>query len=136
MTADHLSAATVRGNDRLSRSQWVVIGLWLGVPIILLILLMIINPAYEQWVFRDNLGFYPASLLLLLQNINGIALLFGFEWLNRRGRQPQPRRTANRILTSLLLIVTFVLLTLPSLWIVVFWPSMMILLTNTGPTFR
>lgn len=112
----------------ITRRQVIFIGVWVGFPFVLFLVLFVINPAYEARLFQRFGPVYGISLLTLLEVLHGLVLYVGFRMSNRaldRSDEQRPRR--NRLIL-LLAIVTMFVCSFPSLWLVLFYPSMMTLL--------
>jgi hypothetical protein len=106
----------------LTRRQKLIIALWIGTPFALLIVLMIINPAYMSLIFTFIGPIAGMSLLITLQVFNALSLYFGLRAVNR---SPEKRR---KLFTTLLLIATLIVFLLPSLWLVLLYPAVITLL--------
>jgi hypothetical protein len=107
----------------MARYEKIVMGLWVGTPIAIMALIFLINPGYASYYFRGISPRTPAAIVifLLIEALNFVALFVGFRALQRYSWR------------ILLMIATFVLLTIPSLLIAVVWPGVFVLLA-TGST--
>jgi len=113
----------------LKRGQAIIIALWIGTPFILLLVLLLINPAYESKLFDDFGAFNGFRFLLVLQAANAFILYRGFTMLNRAtktdGRQPRGVR-------NIFLLLRVLLLTLPALGVVLLYPAVILLLQESA----
>jgi hypothetical protein len=115
----------------LTRQQWFVFALWVGGPFVVLVVLLLINPAYASGIFEPLGPVAGMSLVVTLQAFNALALYAGFGWLNRRAARratPEQPHAANRAASIVLAVLTLLLFTLPALWLVVLYPSLVRLL--------
>ncbi len=110
----------------LTRNQQTFMAVWIGAPFALLIVLLIINPAYASRIFEFIGPIAGMSLVITLQVFNALSLYVGLRAINRA---PEARR---RLLTRLLLFSTLIVFLLPSLWLVLLYPSMIMLLRSPG----
>ena len=114
----------------LTRNQKILMAIWIGTPFAVLLALMLLNPAYEGKLFQSVLGNVGIILVLLLQVMNGAILYIGFGNINLIKPSNKRRRI---VLTILLPIVTFFVFTLPALWLVLVYPSVVILMQTNTP---
>lgn len=98
----------------------------------LLLGLMLINPAYERYLFVNFSGLYGINILILIEIVNGLILYVGFRWMNRASDTTN-RQTLSKRLVVLYSTLTFVLFTLPALLWVLLFPSFLILSRSTTP---
>ena len=67
------------------------------------------------------------NLLLIIQLLNIVILYFGFTMINHKSRVENGQVVERKGLTVVHSIVTFILFTLPAIWIVILLPSVIIL---------
>ena len=111
----------------LTKSQSRLMGCWILGPFAVLIFLILINPAYEGKLFIQFNGIFGMSVLIVIQVVNALLLYVGLKWANRRS-ETAVRSHTRTILVAFVSILTMFLCTLPAFWIVIFWPSVVILL--------
>ncbi len=117
-----------------SSQKW-VIALWLGLPLAALIVITVINPRYAVRLLEAFGPVTGLTLVIALEIVNGLALWLGYSGLNRwSARRPADPRGLPHAVGILLAIVTLIVFTLPASWLVIFYPSLMILL-ETPSTF-
>jgi hypothetical protein len=112
----------------LTRRQAIIIALWVGAPFILMLALMLINPAYESKLFVNIGRFYGVEFLIFLQAVNGFILFLGFRLLNHAARSSDGRLSGRVRIAYWLLRVIVLVLTLAAFWVVILYPSVIFLL--------
>ncbi len=111
------------------RTKGVILLLWVGAPFILLLALALINPSYTSLIFRPMGPLSGMTCLVGLQTLNLVALLVYF---SRAKGKNEGAKGYGQVLGGLLLAATLLMLTFPSLWLVLFYPSIMILLQTNN----
>jgi|GEM_PF-7103929 hypothetical protein len=116
------------------RTQNVILLIWVGSPFILLAALLLINPVYASRIFESLGPLSGMTCVVVLQTLNLLALLLTFNRLHHQAKQkPEGGKGHRPLLRGLVLAATLCALTFPSLWFVLFYPSLMILLkANSG----
>jgi hypothetical protein len=114
------------------KHQHYIIFAWLGLPIAFFFLLGFIIPGYEGQILESRLFLLLFLLIMVvLEGLNFLALSIGFLLINRylldRGIRPR----LGLILQIVLSTLTFVLFTVPALYIVFVMPAISFLLTST-----
>lgn len=94
----------------LSDVQKLIIVFWVGTPIVTMLFWNFINPGYMEGFFEPIGSFSAPIFVIAVQNINFVILVLGFRAANRS------QRRATR--TRLLAIITLLIITLPSLLLV------------------
>jgi hypothetical protein len=113
----------------ITRRQAIFIGVWVGLPIVVFLVLFLVNPAYEQKLFEPFGPVYGTSVLALVEVLHGLVLYAGFWILNNGPSSATDEQRPKRNLPILLLmLLTLFTCTLPSLWLVILYPSMLMVL--------
>ena len=121
-------------NRRFTVSQIIIFGLWVGGPILTMLVLMLINPLYETNLFRP-FPFPGILFVILLEALNIGVLGFGFWWINTMhqarldAEEPSPRN----VWVAVVALPSLVFFTLPALWLVVYYPAVVMLMTTRTP---
>jgi hypothetical protein len=113
--------AIYRGTYMLTRRQKWYMGIWVGSPLILFVVLTIINPGYMDDHFNAIGPVTGFTLVIGLQVVNYLILYGGLRNINLRVPEDEQKRRSN--LQGALLLLTMILFTLPSLWLVVLYPA-------------
>ncbi len=118
-----------------TKTQIVVLALWLGGPLALLLLFMLINPSYEAYLFQKANGGYGMTIVLWVEIIHAIILCLGFLRINmgHSARTTQGRKSSPNRHVATLSTLTFILFTIPTLCMVVLYPSIVILMRSKAP---
>jgi hypothetical protein len=115
----------------ITRSQAIIIAMWVGLPFVLFLVLYLINPAYERKLFEPMGPVYGISLLTALEVLHGLILYEGYRrWNQRAAIVNGERRLPSKGPILLLFIVTLFFCSLPSLWLVLLYPSAVLLLQS------
>jgi hypothetical protein len=113
-----------------TETQLIIIGIWLGLPPVAFILLWLINPVYQAKFFVPDFATFGTVLLIgcaVAETINALALFFGFRLINHFLPIDQASRFWRAALISLLVILTFLLFTLPILSIILLGPAAVVI---------
>jgi hypothetical protein len=118
----------------LTKTQRRIIWIWVGAPFVAFLLLTAINPGYELLLITNPLCGNPMILMtLILQFLNWLTLNFGLRHFNRvEGEAESSSRKTNAIYARrFIIVVTFIFFTLPSLFVVLIGPSILVVM-HTG----
>ncbi len=111
----------------MKRWQWVVLFIWIGLPLLALVGLYVLAPGYMRGMFTPIGGIAGLTLFLGLVGLNSFVLFVWFNFLkNNRAKTKIKNEDSAKTFTclnALLMTITFVFLTLPSLWIAVMYPA-------------
>jgi hypothetical protein len=117
--------------SQFTEAQLIVIGIWLGLPIVAFLLVWIINPVYESEFFAPDFNLIGTALLIgsaVAEIINALTLFFGFRLINHfLPVNNKSRRVWRATLISLLSILTFFLFTLQILLIILLGPAAIVI---------
>ncbi len=112
----------------MKRWQWVVLLIWIGLPLLALVSLNVISPGYMIDIFTPLAGVDGLTIFLGLEGMNLLILFVWFNFLNRNRAKTKIKNEDNHktfsFMNALLLIFTFVFLTLPTLWIAIMYPAL------------
>lgn len=112
-----------------TRGQMRTMAIWFLLPFLVLLVIILINPGYGGRIFERLGPVAGMTLLMFWQVVNLIILLVGFYLISRwRARRSADRQRAPRNAAWALSILTFILFVAPSLWLALFYPSILILL--------
>jgi heme/copper-type cytochrome/quinol oxidase subunit 1 len=116
----------------LTKNQWAVIGLLVGLPIIAFVVLTIISPRYTGRFLEPSSLQLPVILCIIgLTVLNFATLYFGMHSENRRKAK---RKTDERIRQPWYVIripiLCAIFFTLPTMGLVVLYPSALVLLQS------
>lgn len=115
--------------------QWIVMFAWVGLPLLALISLFVLSPGHMQYMFIPMGSLDGLTLFLGFTGLNFILLLFGFIITNQNKSDVKPKNEEKdktfSFLVALFLTFTFIFLTLPSLWVAFFYPSLVRLASNS-----
>lgn len=115
--------------------HWIVIFAWVGLPVLVLISFFLLSPGYMQYMFTPMGSIDGLTLFFGFTGLNFILLLFGFIITNRNKTDVKPKNEEKdktfSCLMALFITVTFAFLTLPSLWVTFFYPSLVRLASNS-----
>jgi uncharacterized membrane protein len=115
------------------RWQGIVIGLWVVLPLVLLVALFVINPGYMSNLFTFIGPIAGMSLFIFLEVVNLVVLLVGFRALNAwQRRRAEDKQRLPRAAAVALAVVTLLACTLPTLWVVLLYPSVIVLMRTEG----
>jgi hypothetical protein len=90
---------------------------------------MLINPVYEGHLFQKIAGGYGMNILMTLQALNGFLLYFGFIRINHTSPlENNEKTTKRRVGMTFISTLNFLFFTLPALWIVIFYPTALVLI--------
>lgn len=106
----------------MSKNQKIILGLWVGLPLLLWAVIFVINPGFFSYYFE---GFEPMrgfGMILSLLCTNTAVLIGGFTLINQR---VQHKRRWGIVLST----ITFFLLTFPTVWLILFYPAVVHIMT-------
>ena len=108
----------------MTRLQSIIIGMLVGLPFILFAFLSLYNPRYMANFF-DTSGFLIApNVVIFLGVANFLLLYFGFRNHNKHKAKLKPDEPRGYPCREIALIfLSFLLFTLPSLWLVFLYPA-------------
>ena len=120
-------------SSMITNKQIIAGGFLVGFPFVGLLLLLLINPVYEGYLFLNYSGLYGINLILVLQAINAFTLFVEFSAMNRIGSAPDERPSCSQRLLGILPILNIVFFTFPALYLVIFYPSVVIMMQQGQP---
>lgn len=109
----------------LTRRQIWFLGIWVGSPFALYMVLFVINPGYMAHFTGSIESITGASLVFGCQAINLLVLFAGFARLNNRREavDVEIEKRSKLFSQRTLLFFTLLMFTLPSIWLVIFYPT-------------
>jgi hypothetical protein len=127
--SDKLFRPISQGNSQmLTKTQKLILAIWIGGPFIIVLLFTLINPNYERYLFLKIDGQYGINFLILIQVLNSVILYAGFRRANYISHRPEGDPNPATIFIVVVSTLTCFFCTLPSFFIAIVYPSMVVLM--------